>query len=233
MSDLRTELNGSTQSSIQSTNTSNASFAGRDVSSSSASVATFNAYYQRASEALVTYERETSEANYTLAESQITCIDRHRREALANGALESDLGYQSTLEARLQVVRRETALNNLTPQQMNLLESFNVLYKGTEEILDQAEACQRAGDSSQVEGHCNSAKYIIDMINDQRCFAIGKGVPEFLLGYQSTLEVRLNAVRPARRTAAIQVNIQRSSYTSFSRNQSSDHTRSSGLRFFS
>ena len=194
MSDLN--ISSQSQSSIggnqgdsnpSSNSRSSNSFSGRNPSFARESLAIFNDHYERARRALESYINLPSAINYTFAESRITQIDRHRREALAAGASEGELGYQSTLEARLQAARREEAIRNQTPEQDLALALFEEFYANAEEAL-------RTYVNRPIRTNHYAAESIIRGIDRRRRAAIAIGVSDFLLGYQSTLQARLNNI---------------------------------------
>tara|TARA_B100001248_G_scaffold262715_1_gene261391 strand:- start:11183 stop:12397 length:1215 start_codon:yes stop_codon:yes gene_type:complete len=136
-------------------------------------------FYEQASEALVVYKSSPTDAHYLAARNLITVLDQHRRAALTSNLQDEKLGFQSTLEADL---NRSRDFNTLP------LNRYNSFYQGASEALESYIA-------NPTEAHYDKAHELITDIDKQRQVALKEGLKGEELGYQSTLEARLNEMK--------------------------------------
>ena len=156
----------------------------RSVSARADALSAYNDFYRRAAAALANYENAPTADNYNTAYSIIRLIDNHRRVALAAGLEGALLPYQSTLEARLQVIYREQRQMRRSPQATAALLGFNDFYAYAAQLLEFYE-------NTPTTDNYTIAHSTISVIDEHRRAALAAGVEDVDLAYQSTLEARL------------------------------------------
>ena len=160
---------------------------GRRSSMGEGALDSFNTFYRNATEALETYESNPTEGNYSIAHSIIRVIDSRRRAALAAGVSDSDLSYQSTLQARLQNTRLSENLRNQTEEQAIAMSCYKEFYDSATEAL-------KVYADRPIISNYDAAYSIIGKIDRHRRAALAEGVSEMHLSFQSTLEAKLQRI---------------------------------------